>query len=133
MRKPPQPLVQSFLVCREIFQDKQTGEYLLLGPVSGLTLSAFPAALRLSLYIRLTGAHGSYRLAVQLRDQDGGKVGECPGPDNVHPSDPLAPCQICWRNLGLYFPRPGRYDLILLANDEDLAHYALDVILQAKG
>jgi hypothetical protein len=54
-RKPPQPLAQSFLVCREIFQDRQTGEYILLAPLAGAAFGAFPAAFRLSLYIKLSG------------------------------------------------------------------------------
>jgi hypothetical protein len=132
-RKPPQPLAQSFLPCREILQDRLTGEYVLIGPFTGLKLPAFPAAVRLSLYIKLTGGHGTYRMTLQLRDQEGTAVAECPGAEPVHCADPLAPRQICWRDLVLQFPRPGRYDLILLANDEDLTHHALDVALNASA
>ncbi len=132
MRRPPQPLSQSFLVCREVFQDRQTGEYLLLSPLNTITLPAFPAAMRVSLYIRLTGAHGTYRIGLQLRDPSGGLLGEGSGPQPLQQEDPLMPCQICWRDLVLQFPQPGRYDLILLANDEDLAHHSLDLVLQAN-
>ena len=60
-------------------------------------------------------------------------MGECAGPEALHRADPLAPCQICWRDLMLHFPKPGRYDLILLANGEDLSHYALAAILKANA
>jgi hypothetical protein len=127
----PLPLVQSFLVCRDIFQDRQTGEYLLLGPCTGMTLPGFPVAVNVALYIKLTGGHGTYHLEVQLRDHEGGLVGSCPDKEPLHLTDPLASFQISWRQLALQFPRPGRYDLILLANGEDLAHHALDIILKA--
>jgi len=130
-RKPPQPLAQSFLLCRDIFQDRQTGEYLLIAPYSGLALPAFPAAFPVSLYIRLTGGHGTYRLNIQVRDEEGQVVGEILGAEPIPSADPLTACQICWRNLGLHIPRPGRYDLVLLANGEDLAHHSLEVALRA--
>jgi hypothetical protein len=123
-RKPPQPLAQSFLVCREIFQDRQTGEYILLAPLAGAAFGAFPAAFRLSLYIKLTGAHGAYRMELQLRDQDDRLLGECSSPHPVQQDDPLATCQISWRDLVLRFPQPGKYDLVLLANGEDLSHHS---------
>ena len=125
-------MAQSFLVCREVFQDRQTGENLLVGPFSAVALPGFPAALRVTLYIRLTGAHGSYRLSLQLYDPDGHLVGECQGPEALHQDDPLMPCQICWRDLVLQFPKPGRHDLILLANGEDLSHHSLDLALKAN-
>jgi hypothetical protein len=130
--KPPLPLAQSFLICREIFQDRQTGEHILLGPATGASLAAFPATLRVSFYIKLTGGHGTYRPTLQLRDDDGELIGECPGPEAFEQTDPLAPRQIAWRDVGLFFPRPGRYDLVLLVNEDDLTHHAFDVALTAQ-
>src|SRR5262249_26039126 len=54
------------------------------GPATGVTLSGLPAFFRLSLDIRLTGGHGAYHLALQMRDQDGQLIGECPGPEPLH-------------------------------------------------
>ncbi len=100
---------------------------MLLGPCTGITLGGFPAAVRIALYIRVTGAHGTYRLSVQLRDAAGELIGEYPGGEPLVQNDPLTIRPICWRNLTLQFLRPGHYDLILVANGEDLAHHPLDI------
>ena len=131
--RPPAPLAQSFLVCREVFQDRQTGENLLIGPFSAMALPAYPAALRVTLYIRLTGAPWQLP-AGSATLRSGRSAGRrMPGPRALHQDDPLVPCQICWRDLVLQFPKPGRHDLILLANGEDLSHHSLDLALQANG
>ena len=42
-RKPPLPLAQAFLVCRAIYEDQRTGEFVLVGPFNGISLNFFPA------------------------------------------------------------------------------------------
>lgn len=130
--KPPQPLAPTFLLCREIFQDNKTGEHLLVAPFTSINFAAFPAALRVSLYIVLTGGHGTYYLGLQLRDAAGHLIGEAQGPQALAQDDPLAYSQLCWRDLVLQFPQPGRYDLVLLVNGDDLSHLAINAIWQAR-
>jgi hypothetical protein len=33
-RKPPLPMAQAFLACRQIFSDQRTGQFILVGPTS---------------------------------------------------------------------------------------------------
>src|SRR5438445_13809868 len=73
--KPPIPVSKTFLVCRQIFQDRRTGEYLLLGPTQDLIAPGFPAVLTLSIFSRWTSPHGVSKLVVQLHDLDGHRVG----------------------------------------------------------
>ena len=132
-RKPPPPLAESFLICREIFQDLQTGEHILLGPRTGAAFPGFPTAMRLSLFFRLKGGHGTYKLSLLLRNAEGDAVGKCDAPAPWTQTDPLATCQGCWRDLVIQFPRPGMYDFFLQANGEDLSHHSFSVALKANS
>ena len=71
MSNKPQPSVQSFLICREIFQDTKTNANLLVSPFCRLNLPVFPATLPVSLYIQLTGGRGTYHFGIQLHDSEG--------------------------------------------------------------
>src|SRR5579859_6500042 len=108
MQQTPPMRVQSFLVCRTIFQDRQTDENLLVSPFTGISADTFPTALRFSLYILLTGEHDAIRLTLQMRSQDGRVVADCPGHAAVRQADPLAATQVCWRDLGMQVSQPGR-------------------------
>jgi hypothetical protein len=131
-QKPPPPLAQSFLICREIFQDRQSGEYMLLSPFNSMTLPGFPAMFRLSLFIQLTGCHGTYQIKLRMQDQGDDVCAECEGPQALVQNDPLHFMQICWRDIVVQFPHPGRYELILLANSEEVARHDLTVGLKAN-
>jgi hypothetical protein len=125
--KPPQPLVQALVVCREIFENQRTGEYLLVGPTTGLQLPVFPAQCQFSVYAHLTGGHGTYDLELVMRDAEDNVVWSWPLPEPFQLLDPLSPHQIALQDIVLEFAAPGRFDLVLRANDEDLAHHALNV------
>jgi hypothetical protein len=122
---PPQPLVQAFVVCREVFESGHTGDLFLVSPFSRVTVPRFPAEAPLSVYAHLTDAHGRYEVALQLVDGDSEVVwasGQC---CVVEEPDPLKPHRVLLREISVGFPRAGRYDLIILANGEPLAHHAL--------
>jgi len=127
---PPLPLAQAFVVCREIYEDRRTGEHLLIGPFNGIGLNFFPAGFRMSLYAHLTGGHGIYQLALELRDMDGEAIWQWQWPEPTRYDHPLEPHRVVLHDLVLPFPRPGRYDLVLRANGEDLASHALQVSAQ---
>ena len=52
-RNLPPPQVQAFVVCREITQDDRTGEIVIVGPVSHVPITEFPAVIRLVRVIKL--------------------------------------------------------------------------------
>jgi hypothetical protein len=128
-RQPPQPLAQSFVVCREIIQDVHTGTAMLVGPFHRLGLPAFPSAIRVAVFIQMTGGHGNYRLGMQLQDAEGRTLGEIEGPEPVLMDDPVSYYQAFWRDIGLPFPQPGKYDLVLMGNGEELSRHALNLVL----
>src|SRR5687767_4025552 len=131
-RNPPQPSPQAFLLCREIVQDRKTGKNVLITPFWQITLPAFPVAYRLSIYLLLTGCQGTYRIALQLRDDEGYVAGEYPAPQSMRHNDPLIPHTICWQDIAMKFPRAGRFDVVVMANGEDVAHHFVDVVLRAN-
>jgi hypothetical protein len=48
-------------------------------------------------------------------------------PEPIRHGSPLEPYPGILHDLVLEFPRPGRYDLVLLANGADVAHHGLQV------
>jgi hypothetical protein len=126
-RKPPHPLAQAFVLCRMIYEDRRTGEILLVGPFSGIELNFFPAGYRFALYSQLSSGHGSYRLGLQLRDAELEVRWSWQWPEPQHIEDPLEPFRVILHDLIVPFPHPGRFFLTLLAHGEDLAQHTIDV------
>jgi hypothetical protein len=112
----PLPRAQSFVVCEAIHEDPVSRKCILVAPVGGLNLSAFPARFRLSLYADLCGCRGTFELALELRDDDLERIWGWQWPGPIRHPDPLEPAHVILHNAAPAFPRPGRYDLVLLAN-----------------
>lgn len=120
-RKPPLPLVQSFLTCEEIFSSQKHGRNLLLGPLTHVPVSQFPAHVQLSIYADFTGGHGSYQLQLSLYDSADEITWSWTPPGLFKHSNPLLPSQAYFNDLILDVPQPGRYCLILFLNGEQAA------------
>ena len=65
---PPQPFTQAFVVCREIFEDNHSGDYILFAPRSAFRLAQLPGSIRFAVYAHLTELHGKYILELRLED-----------------------------------------------------------------
>jgi Family of unknown function (DUF6941) len=130
--KPPLPSVQAFLTCKQIVEDARTKELILIGPANGVVLPHFPARFPLSAFAFLTGGHGSYRLALEMRDADGKTTGRIEFNEPLAYDNPLMVYRIVLHELILEFPKPGRYDLVMRANDEDMAHQVINVTLRPQ-
>ena len=123
------PIAQSFVLCRDIIQDRHSPATLLINPLRSMNLPAFPATVTIFLFIQLTGVHGLHRLSIQLHDAAGTVLVEVPGPKTEGMIDPVAYYQLYWRDLRLKFPRPGHYALVLLAGGEEIGRHALELAL----
>jgi hypothetical protein len=120
-RRIPAPQAQAFVACRKITNDPQTGEIVIIGPVSHVPITGFPAVIRLVIYAHATGGHGTYQLAFELRAANGDTVWRWQPVDPLHHADPLVPMQITFDELRVSVQQPGRYDLVLLAGDGEIA------------
>lgn len=117
----PTPVVQAFVVCREIYQDQRTNEFILIRPFNQLTFASFPARYRLAVYTHITGGHGSYRVGFHLRDREDRPVWGIEWMDPLDHPDPLEPQQVVFHSVDVDFPKAGKYELVLVLNGEDTA------------
>jgi hypothetical protein len=117
--KPPLPLCKAFLVLSQIV-DGPNGEVALVGLPRRFPKSAFPAATQVAFFARLTSAHGHYQVEVQLQTPDGQTVWR-EGPPNPWPLDDPLELYDLKLNMCASFPKPGRYDFVLLMNGDEIA------------
>jgi hypothetical protein len=117
--KPPQPLCKAFLVLSQIV-DPPNGEISLIGLPRRFQKSSFPAATPVAFFARLTSAHGYYQVEVQLQTPDGQTAWRegPPNPWSLHNPLELYDLKL---NLFAAFPKPGRYDFVLLTNGDEIA------------
>jgi hypothetical protein len=122
---PPQPYVQAFVVCREIFEDHHTGEYLLFAPRSAFRLAEFPGLIRFAVYAHLTELKGKYQLELRFEDSEGEILWAVRADPPVKHEDPLMPHRFAFRDLKVRVGAPGRYDLLLVSEDVEIARHPL--------
>src|SRR5262249_60774351 len=94
VRRPLLPLVQAFLVCRAVCEDRHTGGFVLVEPFNGIALHFFPAGFPLSRYAHLVGGHGAYQLALALQNDEGAQVWGWAWPEPIRYTEPLAPYRV---------------------------------------
>jgi hypothetical protein len=119
--RPPVPVVKTFLLCRELFQDVLTKEYFLIGPTSDIRAPELPWVAHAGVYIELTSGHGSYRPSLQLRDLSDRIVWHQTFEQPFPAQDPLRVTALAFFRVGLCVPALGRYDLVFLLNDQEVA------------
>ncbi len=123
--KPPPPLVQSFVVCREIYQALGSQDHILVGPFNRATFLRYPAAFRFAFYAYLADLQGRYEVGLRLEDEDDRVVWQWNAPQPVEHTDPLSPHRIVLYDIVAALPRPGRYHMVIAANGDELAHHVL--------
>ena len=118
--KPPTPVCRSFTVCRQVILDQFTQEYVLVAPTHQIGSVTFPLVAGVSLFVRCTSVQGAYRLELQLQDLEGEKLWHQQFEPLMESHDPLGVALLNLHHIGIFFPRPGKYELVLLANGEEV-------------
>lgn len=131
-KSTPLPNAQAFVVCREILEDSHKREFVLIGPLSVIVAGAFPFLARLSIYAHLTCGHSDYDVALRLIDNEDRALWEWKAPQAIRLLNPLDQHRLVLYDAELPFSMPGRHDLLLLANGEELARHALHVVTPVK-
>jgi hypothetical protein len=127
-KSPPQPAAQAFVVCREIFEDNHSGEYILFGPRSAFRLPKLPGSIRFAAYAHLTELHGQYVLELRLEDSRGEILWDVRAEPPIKHDDPLMPHRFAFRDLSIRIEAAGRYDLLLMTEGMEIARHVLWVM-----
>jgi hypothetical protein len=126
VERRPIPVCKCFVFCRQIFVDAVRQDYTLVCPVHQVFASRYPVTEDLSVFARWSNAHGAYAVEVQLRSLDGDVLWrqemECP----FEARDPLQVWIVPLPHLSIRIPEPGKYEVVLLANGQEVAS---DVLL----
>jgi hypothetical protein len=125
-RRPPKPVCKCFVACRQIFVDAIRQDYALVSVVHQLFPQRFPVVEDLSIFARWSNAHGSYTVEVQLRSLEGDVLWRQEMERPFEAFDPLRVTLISLNHLTIPIARPGKYEVALLANGEEVA---ADVLL----
>jgi hypothetical protein len=120
-RRPPTPICKCFLVCRRIFYDAPNVDHTLVSPIYQVFPEHYPAVEDLSIFARWSNAHGAYEVGVQLRNLEGDVLWAAQCAEPFRTFDPLAICALSVPHLKVCFPGPGKYEIALLANGEEVA------------
>lgn len=121
----PVPICKAILICdRIVDRDNRT---ILEGRPRTLEARFYPCAHPLSIFARLTSAHGTYQFEVQLRTLDGEAVWRDRPPEPWLMADPLRLYDIRF-NVGVAFPKPGTYEFVLLANDTEVGRHVFHAV-----
>jgi hypothetical protein len=123
--KPLTPVARTFLLCREIFQDAATQEYILVGPAVNLRAPQYPLVATVSFFTQMTSLRGTYQLAIELQTEEGDAVFTNKLDPPFEMNDPLQVCTLSFLRVSILVPKPGRYDFVLLANGEAAARYPI--------
>jgi hypothetical protein len=118
--KPPTPVCKTFTLCHRIVKDAYTGENILIGPTQIIQPQQFPAFYHASLYARMTGAHGEYELVLQLRDLTGNVLWQQVCAEGLKVTNPLYVAVFEWRGLMIPLAGPGKFEIALMANGEEV-------------
>jgi hypothetical protein len=132
-KKQPVPLCKAFLVLSRIVE-RPDGEPALIGLPRCFRRPAFPAATPLAFFARLASAHGRYEVEVQLQTPDGETAWREAVPDILPLNDPLELYDLKL-TMCPSFPKPGRYDFVLLLNGEEVAkqQFLVELIPPARN
>jgi hypothetical protein len=128
MQQPP-PLVKSFLVCSAIFQDTRTHTYILIGPTGGFVLPRLPWTVEFAVYGCLSEVRGAHALELRVENPDGESIWDRCAPFPTQPDNPLAEHPFVFYDNAVRFDDPGTYDLLLLADENEVARHPLKILL----
>jgi hypothetical protein len=125
MIRPVPPVALTLLICDHVWQDRHTGKYNLLGTLSAIGSSVFPAVTNLAVYFAVTEGHGELPVRMELVDVDEERPAVLGAEGIFLFADPLHVVEGCFAFDGLEIPEPGEYRLKLFVAGELLMERSL--------
>ena len=119
MTGAPRPTLNAMLLCDSVITEKDTNKKSLIGIFENINALKFPCThYFLSIYIKLTGAKGSYRFRLELVDlEENVVIGKGETPETLNIDDPLKTFELVFAIRGLTFKHPGKYEFRIFANN----------------
>jgi hypothetical protein len=121
MERPPTPVCRCFILCRGLFADPARQEYVIVCPDNKVFPRCFPVTEDFSVFARFAFAQGYYAVEVQLRNLEGEVLSRCKPEETFEALDPFAILVIPLHHLPIEIPAPGKYEVALLANGQEVA------------
>jgi hypothetical protein len=118
--KPPSPVCKSFLICQRIIEDIHGHDHVLIAPTLRHEDFQYPAVVNLAVFALWTSAHGLYTPEIQLQDLEGQVLWRQIYSPPLDIASPLESRAIIFHKCTLVFPRPGKYDVVMVANGDEL-------------
>jgi hypothetical protein len=109
------PRLQGVPGLQAVFPGRTHQECVQVSPLHQTFAPRYPVVQDLAFFARWSNAHGSYRVELQLRDLAGGVLWR----DEM--ADPLQVVPLTLRHRHVRFPAPGKYEVALLANGQEVA------------
>lgn len=123
------PVLIAALVCDVATTDPSTRKKSLIGIFDRITVGKFPTTRPVSVYTKMTDAEGEYKLEMRYIQTDTGK--QLAGADGeLRSKDRLASIDMVIHFPPLPFPKPGRYEFQIWANNIFLGSTFIDAILR---
>jgi len=117
----PLPKCKAILICERTIVEAATGQTSLIGIFDEFTLPTIPGRTEpFRLYIRLSEGIGQYRIHVEIHDLQEDQIIGRTDPAIVHWEERLATAELFISIPRLRIPHAGPYDLIVLANGEEI-------------
>lgn len=124
------PTCKALLLCDTAIVEAGTGKLSLIGTFNRFTLQEFPGVTTpFSAYLQLTNGRGQYEIAVDVEDLSTGNVfAKCFGL-TIDMENPLVVAVVVIPSPPLPIGHAGKYDFIVLANNEEIDRQQFQVVL----
>lgn len=123
------PSVLAILLCDWIIIEQGTEKKTLVGMFDALNSEVFPVAQKIGFYARLTDLEGDYRFTIRIVRLDGEKEELMGGAEAEYKATGrLDILEIALNLPQVPFPRPGRYEFQLFANDVYMGRATINAI-----
>ena len=137
MHVAPTPKANAMLICDYVITEKTTNKKSLIGIFENIGAAHFPCRHNsLSVYVKLTEAHGSYRFRLELMDlKNYVSIGKTEMPQDIPIDNPLTSYQLVFNLNGLQFAHPGEYEFRIFANDKIFGQksFVVSEIIEGEG
>jgi hypothetical protein len=115
------PIVRLFFPCEDATLDLEDESWTLKNPLHTISLPPGATGVKeLWLYAQLTEGVGTFNLSVEMRTEEGIRIGKGSPPSSRSFPGGVAVVEEVFHLVNVPFARPGLYEFVLLANHAEL-------------